>query len=251
MSQIYELIPRVMQEIGAVGKDRKNEQQGYKFRGIEDFYNAAHPALVKHGVFCCPQVLECESQDRLTTNKSGEQKFSIRVTMKVSHKFYGPDGSFVDVVTCGEGIDSSDKATNKAMSAAMKYALIELFSVPTQDVEDADRHDPEVGARPLKVPRIEQDIPIGKKANGNGNGSEHTIMPDPADLITSEQAKKLHMRFRDSLREDLKPKADMLLYDWLGKKLYLDSTGNPSASAILASEFANVGKEAVAFAKEL
>lgn len=241
LNQIYQLIPKVMHEIGAVGKDRKNEQQGYKFRGIEDFYNAAHPALVKHGVFCCPQVLECDSQDRVNPTNG---KASIRVTMKVSHKFYGPDGSFVEVITCGEGIDSSDKATNKAMSAAMKYALIELFSVPTQDVEDADRNDPEVGARPMNVARIEEDIPISK----NGDKRE---LPPAEDRITQDQAKKLHMRFRESLPADMQPKADVLLYDWLGQKFYVDESGNPSALAIRKDEFANVGKAAVAFAKEL
>lgn len=238
---IFKLIPKVMQEIGAVGKDRKNEQQGYKFRGIEDFYNAAHPALVKHGVFCCPQVLDCESQDRMTKNGSP----AIRVTMKVSHKFYGPDGSSVEVITCGEGIDSSDKATNKAMSAAMKYALIELFSVPTQDVEDADRHDPEVGARPMNVPRIEQDIPIAPK------GTEKRAIAPAEDRITSEQSAKLHMRFRESLPADMQPKADTILHDWLGQRMYLDEAGNPSALGIRKDEFASIGKAAVAFAKEL
>lgn len=242
-SSIFSLIPKVMAEIGAVGKDRKNEQQGYKFRGIEDFYNAAHPALVKHGVFCCPQVMECTSQDRVSANG----KPAIRVTMRVSHKFYGPDGSSVDVITCGEGIDSSDKATNKAMSAAMKYALIELFSVPTQDVEDGDRDNPEAGGgKPHSngngVKRIEADIPLK---------TEGRAMPDAGDLITVDQAKKLHIRFRDSLPEELKPKADALLHDWLGLKLYLDANGNPSASAIRQDEFANVGKAAVAYAKEL
>lgn|SRR3990167_1546610 len=238
-AQIFQLIPKVMQEIGAVGKDRKNEQQGYKFRGIEDFYNAAHPALVKYGVFCCPQVIDVDSQDRVTKNGSP----AIRVTLKVSHKFYGPDGSFVDVVTCGEGIDSSDKATNKAMSAAMKYALIELFSVPTQDVEDADRHDPEVGARPMAVPRIEEDIPI--------NGKDKRELAPAEDRITADQAKKLHIRFRESLPADMQSKSDTVLYDWLGQKMYVDESGNPSALAIRKDEFASVGRAAVAFAKEL
>lgn len=238
---IYQLIPKVMADIGAIGKDRKNDAQGYKFRGIEDFYNAAHPALVRHGVFCCPQVLDCESQDRISKNGSP----AVRVTMKVCHKFYGPDGSFVDVITCGEGIDSSDKATNKAMSAAMKYALIELFSVPTQDVEDADRHDPEVGARPVRnVERTTEDIPL--------NGNEDLREVPPADqLITKDQAAKLHMRFRESLCEDLQPQSDALLHDFLGMKLCLDEKGNPSAKGIRKTEFANMGKQAVEWAKHL
>lgn len=227
--QIFSLISRVMGEIGAVGKDRKNEQQGYKFRGIEDFYNAAHPALVKHGVFCCPQVLEHTSEDRLTA----QGKPTIRVVLKVSHKFYAPDGSSVDVITVGEGIDNSDKASNKAMSGAMKYALIELFSVPTQDVEDADRDSPESGVRPLKnVERLEKDLPL-----------DDFVPVEEKEAV--DRAKKLHMRFKEELRAELKPDADKFLADFLATKLFA------TAKAIPKAQFADIGKEAVAFARML
>src|SRR5947208_2425849 len=129
---IYQLIPKVMADIGYVAKTGRNEQQGYAFRGIESMYQAVHPAFVKHGVFCCPQVLEFQSEDRVMRNGAP----AVRVMLKVSHKFYASDGSFVDVITYGEGIDTSDKATNKSMSAAMKYAFIELFAIPTEDIED-------------------------------------------------------------------------------------------------------------------
>ena len=146
---IYSLIPQVMAEIGAVEKNRKNEQQKYSFRGIEDFYQAAHPAFVKHGVFCVPKVIGHEATSFEKSNDQGRITIWRHVTVTVEHRFYAPDGSHVDVTTMGEGLDNSDKATNKAMSGAMKYALIELFSVPTQDVEDADRTSPETGL-PMK-----------------------------------------------------------------------------------------------------
>lgn len=239
--QIYGLISKVMADIGAIGKDRQNEQQKYKFRGIEDMYNAAHPALVKFGVFCCPSVLEYGSEERMT--KSGGA--AIRVTLKMQHRFYAPDGSSVDVITLGEGIDSSDKASNKAMSAAMKYAFIELFSIPTEDVEDADKTSPDAGAKPLPVPRTAAAIPIAAKDEAQ------ILLPDADQLITTEQAQKLHMRFREALCDALKPKAESLLHDFLGRKLYLDAHGNPSASAIRKTEYAKVGPEAMKLAKEL
>src|SRR5206468_1397123 len=108
-------------------------------------YSAIHPALVKHGVFCCPQVQAYVTEDRVMRNGTS----AVHAVLKVCHRFYAPDMSFVDVITCGEGIDTSDKAINKAMSGAMKYAFIELFSIPTEDIQDADRESPEVGvARP-------------------------------------------------------------------------------------------------------
>jgi hypothetical protein len=149
MSEIFKLIPKIMGELGAVQKSGFNKHQNYAFRGIEQLYSAVHPLFVKHCVFCVPQVVEktCETY----TKKDGQnEKISFRVILKVNHKFYAPDGSFIEVVTCGEGIDTSDKATNKAMSGAMKYAFIELFSIPTNDVEDSDKESPTIEANQEK-----------------------------------------------------------------------------------------------------
>jgi hypothetical protein len=48
------------------------------------------------------------------------------------------------VQTYGEAMDSADKATNKAMSAAYKYAAFLAFCIPTEGDNDADAttHEP-------------------------------------------------------------------------------------------------------------
>src|SRR4029077_13487388 len=56
------------------------------------------------------------------------------------------DGSSHVVKNYGEAMDSSDKSTNKAMSAAYKYAVIHSFSIPVQGEEDADSTTVEVAA---------------------------------------------------------------------------------------------------------
>lgn len=145
-SKIFALIPKIMADLGAIKKDKTNTHQNYKFRGIEDMYNSIHPILVKHSVFCAPQIVDRTSESHEGRNAKGEAKLSHRVTITVNHRFYADDGSFIDVVTAGEGIDTSDKATNKAMSAAMKYAFIELFSIPTQDIEDSESKGEEIDA---------------------------------------------------------------------------------------------------------
>jgi hypothetical protein len=186
---IYSLIPKVMADIGAVAKNRENQQQKYNFRGIEDLYNAVHPALHAHGVFCVPVIVR---HNFTTFEKSGfEGKTTLwrHVTIKVRHQFFAPDGSHVDVVTMGEGLDNSDKATNKAMSAAMKYALIELFSVPTADIDDADRTTPEVSKPARTTKPIPVSSPVTKTApavqgkpvkavEAQGGG-----VPDPPPLL--------------------------------------------------------------------
>ena len=138
IGKIYSLIPKIMADIKAVGKDRTNTFQKYNFRGIDDLYNAIYPALVKHGVFCVPQVQKVESFEI-----QGKEKISYRVILTIAHRFYAEDGSYIEVVTVGEGIDTSDKASYKAMSGAMKYAFIELFSIPTEDIEDPETESPE------------------------------------------------------------------------------------------------------------
>lgn len=145
---IYTKIPLISGELGAIDKNSRNREQGYSFRGIEDMYNAIHPLLAKHGVFCAPSVVEKAAETY--TNKNGT--VMRRVELTVQHRFFADDGSFVDVVTAGEGMDSADKATNKAMSAAMKYAFIELFSIPTKDIEDADRESPVLDASAALIP---------------------------------------------------------------------------------------------------
>ena len=135
---IYQAIADVMSDVDAIGKTKTNQQQGFKFRGIDDLYNAIHPLLAKHKVFTVPQVLEDKTEDRVTSNG----KNLIYRVLKIQYKFYATDGSFVEAVVIGEGMDSGDKASNKAMSIAHKYALLQVFAIPTEDTIDPDLTTP-------------------------------------------------------------------------------------------------------------
>lgn len=123
-----------MRDVEAIGKNKKNQQQGFSYRGIDDVYNALNPILSKHGVFTAPEVVGIQRES--VTNKNGTLLHYSIVTMK--HKFYCEDGSMVETVVVGEGMDSGDKATNKAMAIAHKYALFQIFCIPTEDVVDPD-----------------------------------------------------------------------------------------------------------------
>ena len=135
---IYELIPKVMAEVGAIEKSRKNAQQGYSFRGIDDVFAAFHGPLSKHGVFYLPEVLDKTVTERQT--KSGGTL--IYTSLTIAYTFFASDGSNVRAVVVGEAMDSADKSSNKAMSAALKYALLQIFCVPVQ-MDDADAETPE------------------------------------------------------------------------------------------------------------
>lgn len=140
---IYESITKIMEEIPAIGKDQTNKTQGFKYRGIDDVMNTLQPLLSKNKVFTVPQILEQTREER-TTNKGGNLIYSI---CKIKYIFYAEDGTYIEAVTVGEGMDSGDKATNKAMAIAMKYALFQVFCIPTEEMKDPDGETPE-GSKP-------------------------------------------------------------------------------------------------------
>jgi len=139
-NMIYSAICGIMEDIGVVGKNDTNKQQGFKYRGIDSVMNALNPAMIKHKIFSVPEVLEQTREER-TTAKGATLIYSV---CKMRYRFYATDGSSVDAVVVGEGMDSGDKATNKAMSVAFKYACFQTFCIPTEDLmddPDADSHE--------------------------------------------------------------------------------------------------------------
>ncbi len=136
---IYESITKIMEEVPSIGKNQRNKTQGFMYRGIDDVMNALQPLLAKNKVFIVPEILEQTREER-TTSKGGNLIYSI---CKIKYKFYAEDGSSVEAITIGEGMDSGDKATNKAMAIAMKYALFQVFCIPTDEMKDPDSETPE------------------------------------------------------------------------------------------------------------
>lgn len=140
---IYLAINKVQSDLAKEGitKDRRNQAQGYSFRGIDDCYNTIAPLLAKHGLCILPRVLD--RQVREVTNQKGTVLFYTSV--HVEYDFvYAADGSRHTISMYGEAMDSGDKSTNKAMSAAYKYAVMQAFSIPTEGDNDADGQTHEV-----------------------------------------------------------------------------------------------------------
>lgn len=139
--KVFDAIVEVMNvlvEAGGIGKDRQNKDQGYSFRGIDDMYNVLSKLLVAHRLCILPKVLDRKCFKRPTRNGS----IMFNVVLQVDLQFVSAvDGSMHTVTTFGEASDMADKATNKAMSAAYKYAVIQAFCIPVE-VPDADESDP-------------------------------------------------------------------------------------------------------------
>ena len=132
---IYQAMAAIAAEIGAIGKDKRCTQgASFAYRGIDDVYNALNPIMAKHGVFVLPIAGERTTETRQTRNGATMEI----VVMRMTYKFCHADGSFVEAVTVGQAMDSGDKATNKAMAIAHKYAILQAFCIPTEDMEDPD-----------------------------------------------------------------------------------------------------------------
>lgn len=138
--KIFSLIPLVMIDVGAIGKDGVNEYDNYNFRSIDDVYNKLQPVLAKHKVFFVPTVIQ-SSEERFQTDKGKSQ---IRVKLRVKYQIFAEDGSSIEATVDGEAVDRSDKATNKALTAAFKYLLIQVFCIAVKGLNDADAESPEL-----------------------------------------------------------------------------------------------------------
>lgn len=149
---VYRAIVEVQARLAKEGisKARKNQQQGYSFRGIDDVYNALATHLAEAKLCILPFLKDRTVTER--TTKSGGLSFHVAVSVDF-HFVSAVDDSFHIVKTFGEAMDTSDKATNKAMSAAYKYACLQTFCIPTEGDNDADASTHEVKQKPIKNSR--------------------------------------------------------------------------------------------------
>src|SRR6187455_3048099 len=141
--EVYKGIAAVTRALGhaGIGKDRKNLQQGYNFRGIDDIYNALNSELAEANLCIIPRVLARECVERVSA-KGGALFY---VTIHAEYDIVSAvDGSCHTASAYGEAMDSGDKATNKAMSAAYKYLAMQLFCIPTEGDNDADASTHEI-----------------------------------------------------------------------------------------------------------
>lgn len=141
---VYEAIKQVMEALSKEGlsKSRKNESQGYKFRGIDDVLNILSSRLTEAGLLLLPSY-SGHVVAEAGTAKSGSPIYRATVTGEFTFTSV-KDGSSHSVRFPGEAFDSTDKATNKAMSAAYKYAALQCFCIPTEGDNDADASHLEV-----------------------------------------------------------------------------------------------------------
>jgi len=144
--EIYKRMAEASKKIGAISKDDMNKQQGFKFRGIDAIYNGVHEALAANEIICSPKIVRFIREKEITTAKGGT---GWHIILEIEYTFYAPDGSSITATTWGEGIDYGDKAINKCMSIAHKYALLQIFTIPTVgEMDDPDIENAVMSKKP-------------------------------------------------------------------------------------------------------
>lgn len=172
---IHSKMIAVMRDLVAIGKDKTCAYgEKFNYRGIDQVYNAIHPLFSRHGVFMGSRILRKERTERI--NDRG--KVLAFTTLHIRYRFVAEDGSFVETDAEGEGMDSGDKSSNKAMAVAHKYALLQAFCIPTEDMPDPDAEVHTLGA--------------------GETGQAQNQPPANPNAITTEQRDELNRWIKDS-----------------------------------------------------
>lgn len=195
---VFKSIANITGELAKQGisKDRKNQQQGYAFRGIDDIYNTLSKLLAENELCIFPFCEYRETTER-TTQKGGVIFYT---TVKMKYKLVSAiDGSSVECCTVGEAMDSADKSTNKAMSAAYKYLCLQIFCIPTEGDNDADGTTPDP-VRPQqkkvltfaeRVEKFKKFIATATLEQINENSTAFNELREKVDAETAAELLKL------------------------------------------------------------
>ena len=202
---IYSRIAACIGEIEAVGKDHKNQQQGYSFRAIDDFFDKLQPVLSKYRVFVTPTILSHTREER--TTKSGG--ILMTTLTHVRFRVFTEDGSYIEADALGEGSDSGDKSANKSASQALKYLFMQVFCVRvSSEQNDTERESPAYNA---KTPQTNQRAYTmqpertyqkpAPQANVERPGPSWGGLPPPAERPAATPAAVLPAKATEKTRE--------------------------------------------------
>lgn len=178
---IQQALAAVMADVRKVTKTGTNTAQHFNFRGIDAVLNHVGPALRDHKVVIRPEVTDLR-YERVVV---GDRKAAVQVLAFVTYEFVGPAGDTLAAKVVGEAIDYGDKGVSKAMSVALRTALIQALALPTGDPEpDTQTYQRATEPPPRRESAYKRGSAEDKPAGGDGK-------------ITAAQLKKLHACLND------------------------------------------------------
>lgn len=159
---VHQAINQVMNFVGYVQK-QKAQALNYSFAGEAALISALRPHMVEAGLYVAVVSVKEVTRGQYTTAKgSVMNSVDLTAVIRFTHAL---SGTFIDVEALGSGADSGDKASNKALTGAYKYALRQTFCIETGD--DPDNHPSE----PRAAPQKKVNPATGEITNGKANGA--------------------------------------------------------------------------------
>ena len=185
---LHRKLAQVMYEAERIPKNGTAPQVmgGYKFVQVGDAADFIRKALAEKVLTMMPTAIEVVGiQDRPTKAGGSMTTLDLRVEWTISD---GDSGESVTIVSFGAGADAGDKYSGKAMTNAMKYALLAGFLLSTGDdvelgTDEAGRmrREPEP-ARPSLVappPTPERAEVTGLLSIGESTASDGKLRETP------------------------------------------------------------------------
>ena len=158
---IYEKLSAITAEIGVVEKNlnvKVNSNSSYKAVSERDVLDAVKPIEQKYRVYSYPANRKIIDRDVLTkeTEYNGTITRTNTLFMRVEtvYRFVNIDkpDEFIETTVYGDGLDTGDKASGKAMTYADKYALMKAYKLSTGDDPDKEA-SPEHGYEKKSEPK--------------------------------------------------------------------------------------------------
>lgn len=211
MTKNQKKLTKIISEIAkrGVGRNQKNIEQGYMYRGVDDVLNLVTPILADNGVYMRP-FFTIENAKEIPSTKGPADQMIVKCELGLYDADAGDENNvLLETTTYGEARDRGDKCIMKAQTVALKYALIYAFGIPVIGTEgDPDQHTPDVeptynrrvgaGSTPGgQKPAVKSILGVGQPAAGVPRGQSRPVAT-PAVAHGQEQAKPSEQPTRGS-----------------------------------------------------
>jgi len=131
-AEIAKAISGIMAELESLPKDGHNAFSNYEFTTEGMIANTLRPMMAKAGLALVPFNSEITQSEQINEKMR-------RVTIAGRFKLIHSSGESINIEVPGEGMDSLDKSTAKALTQSYKYALLQIFCAGRGEDGDAGK----------------------------------------------------------------------------------------------------------------
>lgn len=198
---IYQKMLKITEELQTVAKNLtvQTGKSSYKAVGELDVLNAVKPLEAKYGVYSYPLQREIIETAVIESESNGYTRKQLFMRVQTVYRFVNVDNpeESIDITSYGDGLDSGDKATGKAMTYCDKYALMKAYKMSTGDDPDQNASE-ELKSATSKKPQTAstKQLELIKKLYSNDelNAMLERLNKDFYSLTIDEASKMIEAR---------------------------------------------------------